>query len=551
MITNKLSEKKTFYLMAIIIPMVVLTTIFLILQISPFGPKNFMISDLSTQYLQFFTELRRQLLHLHFSSYSFLVSIGDSVVPIYSYYLLSPFNLIIVFFKNAQLPMAIDLIIWLKLIFANFSMSVFLAKKYQKYDLMAIAAGVAYGLCGFAAMYFYDLMWLDALIMLPIVVYGLEKLVSNNRVWLYVLALTYTIVTNYYMGYMMCIFMVMYLGYLLINEKPDGIKFSKFIATKKQLIGRFSWYSLLAGGLSAVVLIPTGIAMMTTGKGSFALKNFLPIVCFGPSALTNLGVGANNFNDRLFHDPSFFSGTVFIIGLIGYFLSKQINKQSKRAAGFILTTVILGMWILPFNTIWHMLQQPAGFPFRMVFMLSFLIIMFGFEAYTKNVFTNRKVVFTATKYVGISIVIGYIGANIFSELLHNFGFNNIKYSVNNWHLLVGFGFILVTSLLMMGIPSQSRIKKYLLCLTVVLEMGINFVLASGGATFINQNDYAKAYTYSERIIKRDNANSIADGRVYRSLVVNQPIRSLYVNPYSGYNDSLIFQIGVLVRIAQR
>jgi len=538
---NKLNGKKSFYLKAIITPIVVMAIIFWLLHISPFGPKNFLVSDLATQYLQFFTELRRQLLHLHFSSYSFLVSIGDSAVPIYSYYLLSPFNLIIVLFKNDQLPVAIDLIIWLKIIFANISMSFFLARKYQKYDLMTIAAGVAYGLCGFVAMYFYDLMWLDALIMLPIVVASLERLVKKNRVWLYVFTLTYTIVTNYYMGYMICIFMVLYLVYLLINEKPEGMKFTKFAVTQKQVIGRFSWYSILAGGMSAIVLIPTGFAMMTTGKGSFELKSFIPIVSFGPSVLTNLGVGANNFNDRLFHDPSVFSGTLFIIGLICYFLSKQISRQGKQAAGFILTASFLGMWILPFNTIWHMFQQPAGFPFRMVYMLSFLIIMFGFEAYTKNVFENRQLVTRSTKYVVISLVIGYICANIFSEIIRVFNINNIQFSVNNWHLLVSFVFVVITSILMAGMTIQSKNKRNLLFLLVIFEMGTNFVLSTGGATFMNQRNYADAYNYSAKIINRDESDSIENGRVYRSLVVNQAFKSLYPNPYSGYNDSLIFQ----------
>lgn len=148
------------------------------------------------------------------------MSIGDSLVPIYAYYLLSPLNVIILFFSTAKLPIAIDLIIWLKLILCAVSMSAFLGQKYRQYDLMAIYGGLAYGLCGFVAMYFYDLMWLDALIWLPIMIYGLEKLFYEGKGGLYVFSLIVIIMTNFYMGYIICIFNVLYVAYLIkkINQ---------------------------------------------------------------------------------------------------------------------------------------------------------------------------------------------------------------------------------------------------------------------------------------------------------------------------------------------
>ncbi|MFT9246709.1 YfhO family protein [Lentilactobacillus hilgardii] len=192
-------------IISILLPIIVVSLLFTIISIAPFGSRNLLISDLSTQYLQFFAELRRQLIHLSFSSYSFLISIGDSLIPVYAYYLLSPLNLIVIFFDPSQLPIAIDLIIWAKIILCSISMSTFLGHKYQRYDFMAICGGLAYGLCGFVSMYFYDLMWLDSLILLPIMIYGLEKLYKQNKVWLYVFGLTAIIMTNYYMGYIICV----------------------------------------------------------------------------------------------------------------------------------------------------------------------------------------------------------------------------------------------------------------------------------------------------------------------------------------------------------
>lgn len=541
MLTTKANERRNFYIKALIIPVIVLTAMFLILRISPFGPRNFLISDLSTQYLQFFTELRRQLLHLNFSSYSFLISIGDSVVPIYSYYLLSPLNLIIVFFKNAQLPIAIDLIIWLKLILANITMSTYLAKKYQKYDVMAIGAGVAYGLCGFVAMYFYDLMWLDALIMLPIVIMGLERLFYQDRVWLYVFSLAYTIITNYYMGYILCIFSVLYYVYLLLLNQPNKLSLKPYIKQQGRQTAKFLWYSFLAGGLSALVLVPTGIAMISTGKSDLALKNFFLKGSFGLSSLVNLGVGANNFTGRLVHDPSFFSGTVFIIAAICYFFSTKINQRSKQAAGFVLGAVFLGMWLRPLNTVWHMFQKPAGFPFRMVFVLSFLVIMQGFEAYTKGVFKDRQLIVRTTAGVAVALTVGYIFANIFGKKMQPFKFTIPQLSVSNWFLLLGIGFLALTAFLMIGTTVNSEVKKHYLVLTIMVEMVLNFLIATGGAPFTSQREYAKAYNRSEKVMAAVNSDDLDHGRAYRSVVINHPMKELYAEPYYGYNDALIFQ----------
>ncbi len=123
--------KRHFYILAVLIPLLLVSALFVLIGIAPFGSHNLLVSDLSTQYLQFFAELKRQMAHFSFSSYSFLMSIGDSLVPIYAYYLLSPLNIIILFFGNAQLPIAIDLIIWLKLILCSVSMSVFWVKSIK------------------------------------------------------------------------------------------------------------------------------------------------------------------------------------------------------------------------------------------------------------------------------------------------------------------------------------------------------------------------------------------------------------------------------------
>lgn len=51
-----------------------------------------------------------------------------------------------------------------------------------------------------------NLMWLDAVIILPLIIWGLLKLVSVGQIRTYVIWLTALLIINYYMAYMVCLF---------------------------------------------------------------------------------------------------------------------------------------------------------------------------------------------------------------------------------------------------------------------------------------------------------------------------------------------------------
>lgn len=534
--TNK-SSKIINILGTILVPLVLMALVFKIMNVAPFGANNFLVSDLQAQYFPFFSELRRELLNHTISSYSFLVSIGDSIVPIYTYYLMSPLNLIIVLFKQSQVPIAIDLIIWIKIVLASISMSTFLNLKYKKYNLMSIAGGVAYGLCGFVAMYYYDLMWLDALIVLPFIVLGLERLFYKNKVWLYVFTLTYTIFTNYYMGYMICVFCVIYFLYLLKKEQAAGMKFLAVFRDYISSFWRFAWYSIIAGLLSAVLLLPTIFSMLSTGKGSFDVNAYMPYLTFGTAFGVNLGVGANNFLGRLNHDPSIFTGSLFIIGFIAYLISKKINKTDKRASMWLTGLIFAGIIILPLNTIWHMFQQPAGFPFRMVYLFSFSIIMVTYEGYLEGLFEDKKSIIISSGIVAALIALGYLTANIVTKKFPS----SEQLFVTNEHLLYVAAFIILTVLLMILSGKKVKFMSSLLLLLLAAEMGTNFIMSSREITWVNQKYFASQFNKANALTKEANRDLNKQNVFYRAIITNYAFKWAYApNPYNEYNDSLIF-----------
>lgn len=56
-------------------------------------------------------------------------------------------------------------------------------------------------------------MWLDSVVLLPLIVLGLERLVKEHKGLLYTITLGLAILSNYYIAIMICLSMVIYFSY--------------------------------------------------------------------------------------------------------------------------------------------------------------------------------------------------------------------------------------------------------------------------------------------------------------------------------------------------
>lgn len=500
-----------YYLGAFFINLAIISIIFAYAGLVPFGNNNFLSSDLGTQYLAFLTGLRRQLGSGHIHLYLFSQALGDNFFPVISYYLLSPFNLLLVLFSLKGIPAAANIIIMLKISAMGVTMAYFIKEYFHEIKVSDYLFTIAYGFCGFVASYFYDLMWLDALIMLPLVAVGVMHVIKKQKYLLYFCSLLLAIIFNYYLGYMLCIFSVAFFIYIGLEENLFRQK------NKWQVIRNYLITSVLAGLGSAVVLIPTLVGMMKTAKSSFNITNYLPSARFGFEALTQLGIGGNTFDQRLEHGPSVFMTSAVLIMLLAYFVSARISSKNKGNSLFLLGILLISMFVTTFNTVWHMFQNPAGFPFRNSFIFSFVCIFIAHKALSDGVLKDSGTIIKSTALAGMLICIGYLTEWVLPKVIKQLGFGLPDNNYDGRYFWLSIVCIIVSRLILLLF---NRNKKFVIAILLMatFEVMANFNSVMETANFGNQLVYRNVFDQETMCCNR------------LKTVVIWDIESLFLNP---------------------
>ena len=251
-----MSEKKNMRLLAaaFFLPFFLLLGIYALLGIAPFGDRVLLIADARGQYLSYFALYQNLFAGKADWLYSFEKLLGGSLSGLYAYYLASPFNLFLLLFPRQELPLGVDLLILLKMSACGLTMALYLRER-QGLRPASLLFTTAYALCGYNDAYAWCIMWIDAVVMLPLIALGIERLWRGKGPALYVLSLGLAIISCFYTGYMLCLFSVLYFLWRLYCDTPS----LRQIPWKK--LGQYALASLLAGGVSAGMLLPGFLAL--------------------------------------------------------------------------------------------------------------------------------------------------------------------------------------------------------------------------------------------------------------------------------------------------
>ena len=171
-------KKIGYYILAFIIPCILMTLLYIIVGIYPFGKNSLLTVDLANQYVAFFNVLKNILQGSANVFYSFSKTLGGNMYGLFTYYLISPFNLILLFFKQTQIPEAIFVINILKIGLSGLTSYIYFNKTFKKANSISLLFSIMYALMAYNIVYSQNIMWLDGVYALPIIFLGMDFTVS-------------------------------------------------------------------------------------------------------------------------------------------------------------------------------------------------------------------------------------------------------------------------------------------------------------------------------------------------------------------------------------
>lgn len=372
--------EKAPFLLSFFIPVLIMIGIFIQRQIFPFGDNSFLRTDMYHQYAPFMNEFMEKLKNGGSLSYSWNIGMGSNFVALYAYYLASPTNWLAFFVPQSLMIEFLTYSVVIKIGLCGLSFCYYLSKHFKTRDLGISFFAVFYALSGYMAAYSWNVMWLDCLVLAPLVLLGLERLVKEDNCLLYCITLALSILTNYYISIMMCIFMVLYFVALMVME-----------TSRKGFIKKcfnFGIYSLLAGGLAALLLIPVLSALKLTASGDINIPKTLTsyFSCFEMLARHFVNVEVEIGLD---HWPNIYCGAAVLILLPLYMMNEKIPKREKAVKGVLLFVMLLGFSLNIPNFIWHGFHFPNSLPARQSFLYIAVLLTMCCEAY-KNIQDNTS-----------------------------------------------------------------------------------------------------------------------------------------------------------------
>lgn len=366
--------KNKFVFLAFAVPFVLMIYSFALSKFYPFGDNQIMVIDMWHQYFQFFRVLHEKLQSFGSLLYTWQGGLGTNFIALISYYAASPLYFLTVFVPEKFLTEAMAMIVVLKISFSGAFMCIYLRSLYKKCNFGTATFAILYALSAFAMGYYWCLMWLDVMALLPLCMLGMNKLIDEGKFKLYVISLALMLISNYYIGIMMCIFIVVYYPVVYFSRpKARGTKY--FAVTTV----RMAFFSALAGCIAAIILIPTYFSMQNTYyiEPSFpTVDNFYnPILDVVSNMLPNVALTVRGGL------PNIYCGLVSFMMAILFLLCKKIPARQK-----VLNCTILGFLILSFNWnkldyIWHCLHFPNELPYRYSFAFSFIIVTMAYQAF--------------------------------------------------------------------------------------------------------------------------------------------------------------------------
>lgn len=447
------SDKRCF-LYTLLFTVLVSLLLALRLKIYPFGDHDLKYADCD-QYFGFYGYLQSAFFTKSNLLYSWSKVLGDGFLSTYAYYAASPFNLLLVFFRS-NLPAGVLFIAFLKTVLTSFNFC-YLLNDFDKDHCLAKALfSTSYAFIGYVTFFSWNASWMDGVLFLPLLLLGMKKMLLENKNALYIVVLAVNLISNFYIGYMLCVATVIFYFIYLIESRGE------FWQRLKGTFLRYAVCSLLAVGLAAFLLIPAYLGIPSGRKVS--IKGIIKDLHFTFKALDIFPMfytGALKLEDESQNMPVIFVGIAQFVLLLSFFLNSKISYRKKMVSGFLCLVFFFSFQLSTVNVAWHGFSVNAWFNYRYSFIFSFVLMLIAYYAFCNFSSEAHDLYKTIIVFLGLTAFVFYTDRSNFSA-----------FSITG-DVVAGVGSLLLVYVMKYYSPGSKRICECLLSLVILANMGIN------------------------------------------------------------------------------
>ena len=441
------------YFVSFIIPVIIMIGVYLSQGIYWNSDTSPLLGDGFHQYVIFDVALRN-ILHGNGSLfYTFTSGLGLNFYALSSYYLGSFLSPLVYFFDLTNMPDAVYLTTLLKFGLIGLSTYFSLNKLFKSIPKpLKLALSTSYALMSFTVSQLEIKTWLDVFILIPLIITGLQLLITEKKFLLYFTSLSILFIQNYYFGYMTALFLIFwYLCQISWDFKTRKSSFLDFIVI-----------SFLSGMASLIVTLPTLFDLQTHGEKLTEVTKFQTESSWYLDLFAKQFIGSFD-TTKYGAIPMIFIGLLPFILTILFFTLKSIKFHVKLIYAIFFAFLIVSFYIEALDLFWQGMHTPNMFLHRYAWIFSTLLI------YTAAEVLNRlKEIKIWNFLVSLFFVVAGFLATIYLKSHYSF--------LTDLNILLTLEFLVVYSLLLLAV-----IKKFisvnlfaiLISLFIMVEISLN------------------------------------------------------------------------------
>lgn len=456
------------YIIPSIITYIILFVVLYSNNLYPFGEYSIVNVDADYQYIPVLYKIF-DLLHGHGNLFYSDIGLGNNIFisMVIQGSLFSPVNLLLYFTSRSNIINYYNIIIVVKLCLISLTSYIYLNKKFKVDYFYKVMGSVIYTFCGFIILNFFNMMWLDSVILFPLIMMFLDELFTKDKYMGFIITLSLSLIITYYISYFILVFIVFYsFIYIFLNVKSKE--------KRKKIIFRLGASTLIALLISSFSLIPSLYQTFISSR-------------FSSSGGSSLFGAVMNKSFYLLFSP------LFIILSVLYISKYKYNKLAIYRFCLLLFLYVIGIIVEPINVLMHG-GSFWDFPFRYGFITVFILMIGSFKYIEKyGIKGSRK--YSIIKVLLISIVTVF--------LIYYFK-NNIDVIINE-HIVLKFNnkdiyykiiiiVLLVFLLFIIALSIGNRYLKYISlgitsCISIYMFCSFTMYYEYGYYLSINANKY--------------------------------------------------------------